>query len=562
MSGPIEPQWNLLPDDPEAFFGLTGEYDLRDLKRKYNSYIRQFKPERFPEEFQRIRAAFERLNDALRYQERPRSSTALPDLQFDWNFSESLKQNSQPDSLPPEPVEPRELPWPDHSRPVERSDGLSAQSEPQRLYERISVESLPGIFEDLKQKEEKTPYDYYTLAVLSDVRQDETHAFAYWLLKGLQAHPDEPALFELLRQYFASQPSSDGLPELLEATSRAIRTDRFYYLTERAWDELLRHDSFSDFREHLETCETNLLDHRVDHMLVFYLHILKTAVWKASDHWLREKFGEIEAHYDRLPYWAEEEIDFLEQINQYRSQRSQFLEGGPVRAMIDQAIFDYCTQRESDADRSFLECQNQLVSLEDEVLREFDVPEKDFGIALYLWERISSDVLERIADDPYLVSNDSLEVQSKKLGHRLMTEGRGTRYRFFHYVFAVLGIGLMGTIGLMIYYLIYIFDSFWINLLKIFGIIVGDFILLLLVGALQDRVLRGYYRSWWRFELMRFYQTKWFPLEELADELEQIKSIKVGDEEREGLDKIAEAMRKDVGLFLYVNAQRLLTACQ
>lgn len=562
MSGPIEPQWNLLPDDPEAFFGLTGEYDLRDLKRKYNSYIRQFKPERFPEEFQRIRAAFERLNDALRYHERPRSSSIQPDLQFDWNSHNLTKPESQPGDLPPELQEPRELPWPDHSRPLERSDGLSSQSDPQRLHERISDESLPDIFEDLKQKEEKTPYDYYTLAVLSDVRQEETHAFAYWLLEGLQAHPDEPALFELLRQYFANQPASDGLPELLEATSRAIRTDRFYYLTERAWDELLRHDSFGDFREHLETCEANLLDHRIDHMLVFYLHILKTAVWKASDHWLQEKFAEIESHYERLPYWAEEEIDFLEQINLYRSQRSEFLEGGPVRAIIDQAIFDYCTQRESDADRSFLECQNQLVSLEDEVLREFDVPEQDFGIALYLWERISSDVLERIAEDLYPEQTESLEVQSRKLGHRLLTEGVGTRFRIFHYLFGILGIGLFGTIGLMIYYLIYILDSFWTNLLKIFGIIVGDFVLLLLIGAFQDRVLRKYYRSWWRFEIMRFYQTKWFPLHELADELEQLKSIKVGDEERDGLDKIAEAMRKDAGLFLYVNAQRLLTACQ
>ncbi len=561
MSGPIEPQWNLLPDDPEAFFGLSGEYDLRDLKRKYNSFIRQFKPERFPEEFQKIRAAFERLNDALRYHERPGTSVIQPDQQFDWKFNEPTKQNPQPEKRPPELVEPREFPFPDDARPVERSDSLSAQSDPQPLHERISVESLPGIFEDLKQKEEKTPYDYYTLAVLSDIRQEETHAFAYWLLEGLQAHPDEPALFELLRQYFANQPDPDGLPELLEATSRAVRTDRYYYLTERAWDELLCHDAFSDFREHLETCEANLLDHRIDHMLVFYLHILKTAVWKASDHWLREKFGEIEAHYDRLPYWAEEEIDFLEQINLYRSQRSEFLEGGPVRAMIDQAIFDYCTKRESDADRSFLECQNQLVSLEEEVLREFNVPEKDFGIVLYLWERISSEVLERIAEELYPEQTESLEVQAKKLGHRLLTEGVGIRYQVLHSLALILVLGILGSIGLIIYFLVHILDSFWMNSLKIFGVVIADFAALLIYSLLQDRVILGHYRSWWRFELMRFYQTKWFPLHDLADELAQLKSIKVGDEEREGLDKIAEAMRKDIGLFLYVNAQRLLTAC-
>jgi len=66
MSDAGDPQWDLLPDHPEQFFSLSGEYDVRDLKRSYNRLIKRFKPEKFPEEFQRIRAAYERLNDALR----------------------------------------------------------------------------------------------------------------------------------------------------------------------------------------------------------------------------------------------------------------------------------------------------------------------------------------------------------------------------------------------------------------------------------------------------------------------------------------------------------------
>ena len=67
MTEPSEPLWELLPHAPERFFGLSGDFDLRDLKRSYNRMIRQFKPEKFPEEFQRIRGAYESLSDALRY---------------------------------------------------------------------------------------------------------------------------------------------------------------------------------------------------------------------------------------------------------------------------------------------------------------------------------------------------------------------------------------------------------------------------------------------------------------------------------------------------------------
>ena len=54
-----EPNWNLLPEDPESFFGLERPFDLKDLKRSYSRLIKQYKPEKSPAEFQKIRAAYE-----------------------------------------------------------------------------------------------------------------------------------------------------------------------------------------------------------------------------------------------------------------------------------------------------------------------------------------------------------------------------------------------------------------------------------------------------------------------------------------------------------------------
>ena len=151
MSDPGEPQWHLLPDQPEQFFSLTGEYDVRDLKRSYNALIRRFKPEKFPEEFQRIRAAYERLNDALRYGETSQSNTLPPQTQFDW-------------SAPPAPQQPaHELPEEETLLPPQGSSQEEPHSESAPLiefpewYERVKQEPLPELYEELQSLPFKTP---------------------------------------------------------------------------------------------------------------------------------------------------------------------------------------------------------------------------------------------------------------------------------------------------------------------------------------------------------------------------------------------------------------------
>ncbi len=446
MSGPIEPHWELLPDQPEAFFDLSSEYDLRDLKSKYNAFIRQFKPEKFPEEFQKIRAAYDCLNDALRYQEPPRSQTVKSDLQFDWDFNDPAKQ-----------FQPPEKP-----NTVQKGKGLATDSVALLLYKKINQESLPKFYDDLQSKESKTPYEYYVLAVCSDILRDSEHSFPYWLLEGLKGFPEEPALFELLRQYFVSEPFHVETAKLLEVTSQVIRSNRFYYLTERAWDEQIRNRSFDAFQKTLLICESNLLDHEVDHMPVFYLHILKTAIWKADEDWINATFSFIDENYDRLPYWIEEELEFLYQLREYREQRTDFLEGGPVRILIDQTIFDYCTKNEQAADQSFLECQYKLASLEEELLREFEVPAAKFDSILLLWEKIAESVYDRIDSLTFEEEGHLVKQNALQLGTWLLTEGPGFRYKLVVDILCYsIGFTLFGALIVALYFLFLILDSFF-----------------------------------------------------------------------------------------------------
>lgn len=557
MSDSGEPQWDLLPDQPEQFFSLSGEYDVRDLKRSYNALIKRFKPEKYPEEFQRIRAAYERLNDALRYGETPHQGTIPLESQFDWS------------SLPVPGQLPHDLPEDQTTLPPAGSNQEDPNSESAplieflELHERVKQEPLPELYEDLKSLPHKTPYDYYALALISDLLSEEELSFPLWLLKGLKAHPEEPALFELLHQFFLTNQTINGLGKLLVQTSRIIRNDRFYYLTENAWDLLLREVPFSQFRQVLETCESNLLDHRVDHMLVFYVHLLKAALWKANPGWIRMTLAQIDEYHERMTFWLEQEYEFLFLIRSYQEQREEFLKGGPVRKLIDQTIIDYCTLNEQTADRRFLECQLTLVSQRDEVLEEFDVPSRNCETVVYLWETIAADVSQRIDTDWLPDDPATLQEQTSQLAGRLFAEGEGAEYRKAVKI-PRLAFTLIFLISMLVIMLCLInkSDSISGTLLIVGFLFLFNGVAFIISHLFTDMVTQEFYLSWWRRQLMTFYQSHWFPLPYLAAELKRLNGSRIGNQKFRGLGEIAHMVRNDAGLWFYSTAQRLLSACQ
>ncbi|MCA9006693.1 MAG: hypothetical protein KDA70_15575 [Planctomycetaceae bacterium] len=555
MSDPSDPQWDLLPDHPEPFFGLSGEYDVRDLKRSYNAFIRKFKPEKFPAEFQKIRAAYERLDDALRYGETSSPNQNTADWHFNW--SEVLQGQPEPES----PAVPRQPPVNDYLNEADAEPVFSPEGQP--LHERVRNEPLAELYQELKTQDDKSPYDFYALAFLSDLLERHSQSFPMWLLQGLQAHPGDPALFELLHQYFVTCESLEGLEELLVNTSRVVRSDRFYYLTENAWDRLLRHTSFHSFQHTLDACESNLLDYQVAHLLVFYIHILKAAIWKADIAWLNSKFSLIETNLVRLPPWLEYEFHFLDLMRVYQRERSLFLTGGPLRITIDQTIQDYCIQSEQQADQSFLECQQLLVSQRNELLDEFGVNDRECETVQILWEKIADDVFERISTRPPIPATESLQQRTRRLVAQLSEKESGTDYRRSLQI-PRLGFLLFLTISIMIILLGMLFEGESINApyLIIGCLLMFNGVAFVLSSVISEHIIRAFYISWWRKNLMQFYQSDWVPLMVLAVQLNQLKEKHFKKNKAYNLDQVARYMVHDVSLYFYTTAQRLLTACE
>jgi hypothetical protein len=323
---------------------LTGSFDRKELKKRYTDLIRRYKPERHPNEFQHIRAAYEALDARLRYGQQERANEAAFDQE--WRSDESparpsrsrrpgdaARSASQP--VPPEPAQ--------------------AQS----LSERLDHEAPKRLYEELQQRASKSAYDYYALAVLADVVEpDNRLGFVRWILAGVKAFPRESALSTLLRELLWQCDFADANADVLLAVSQVLASDRFYYFTEPLWDRFLKSSASDRFAELLKQCEHNVRDHRIGAKVTFYVHILRTALWRGDEEWVEGALAFLKDHPDQIRGELEYEMEFNWQLIRYYRSAHAFVDGSPERNSINRCIREFCTLDEPTAADRLV--QNQL----------------------------------------------------------------------------------------------------------------------------------------------------------------------------------------------------------
>ena len=372
---PAEPDWSLLPNHPAGFFGLGAQFDRRELKRAYNELIRRFKPERFPQEFQRIRAAYEELEDAIRYGAQPESPTVLR-----------------------EPTE-----WPEKAaawHQLTLTDGQPTTQ--QSLEERIRSGDVQCAYEELKAQRKKSPLDFYTLALLSDVVPgSDAHQFADWLLRGLQVHPNEAGLSRLLHTYLSELPNLDGCEPLLVECSKVLGEMVFYPVTDPFWQRLLRAGDFERFARALKLCEANFKGLNIDNRIAFYIYILKPAVWLADKEWLAQAYGFIDSNYDRVPNYLDYDLEILSRLKGYQDVRDSFVAISDLTARLDAAIQSYFTDEQTVADQHVLDCQSLIARDTNQLSAAFaDYENPIYEVFFSIWLWVSFDVSQRHVEPP------------------------------------------------------------------------------------------------------------------------------------------------------------------
>lgn len=377
------PDWSLLPHDPQRFFALDDGYDRKDLKRSYNRWIRRFKPETHPAEFQRIRAAFEALDRDLRYGGSLHSERAM------------IARDSV-------------VAW---SAAVERSDAADRPTAP-HLHERAAKEAPAALYAELRAQADKTPYDYYALAVLSDLcTRKEDFQFYRWLEAGIRRHPGDYGLLSLLQAYFRGPVPTEALPKLLLAAAKAIGNDAFYPVTEPGWDQLLRAAPLETFVAALRTCESHLRDVEFSGKMAFTIRALRTAQWRAASahpsavEWTREAMEFVESNFEQIPHAATFEVDLLGVVNEYLAVRDRFVAQSSVHADLDQALQRFFIEDAAAADQAIVEQQLRLASDPAKLLNAFPTgtQQEEFPQFYPIWAWVSQEVASRYSaseDEP------------------------------------------------------------------------------------------------------------------------------------------------------------------
>jgi hypothetical protein len=332
-----EANWNLLPHNALAFFGLAEGFDRKDLKRAYGKLIRVYKPETHPQDFQRIREAYEQLESQHRYG----VQRQLNQLQIDaWTQTIArdtvAKQRAGSTTSNQREVATATKPPPEAKSPEDR-------------------------YRQLLDCKDKTPQDFFTLALLSDiVDTKDPQRFIKWLLTGLKHFPDDPGLGRLTREYLGSDVSLDDATSILGTLCKLVPANVFYQVTEPLWNRIFSNWSYEKYSKLLDACESKFVQGAIRAKLAFYIQAFRRLVWTANADWLRTKWAFVSQHGTEIPPGMDQELEMCSALFEYVLHDRKRIGVNSIRKTIDDMLHSYCNDPWSIAAAKVARAQDEL----------------------------------------------------------------------------------------------------------------------------------------------------------------------------------------------------------
>ena len=491
---PNQVQWNRLPHDPVGFFGLSPQFERSDLKRSYGKMIRIYKPETHPQEFQRIREAYEELESRNRYGVQQQLSAKQIDA---WSFNSSVSESKKPS----------------------RSESMGSVESSAPVSNKVLATQDPfGAYQKLSTAANKTPQDFYILAMLSDmVDRADPQRFLKWLLTGIKQFPDDPGLNRLLREYLASDVETEAAQSVLVTLSKIVPAEVFYQVTEPLWDRVARSVPFDTFAKVLAACESNFKQGAIVSRIVFYVHLLRVIRWRATDEWYEQKWMFIQQHGTEIPDHLEQDMEFLTLVRDYfRLDRSKVAEDS-MRRQIDEMIRSYCEDPWNISTAKVAQVQDDIARNGNGVMDSFAATDIDAdNRVLLLNAMIAFDVIEqtglgfeeapiqRLAKQSDLVIAD-LRNESGQIWNRLTW----MRWRLFSIPYSLLVfVPIVMVFGWFSKEVMFMFTLGWLVLgtLAHFAVVKQFFLDPRASKKTQDLVNRAY-SDHWRPRLFRYVQS-------------------------------------------------------
>ncbi len=501
-AGNGDANWSLLPHRPIEFFGLAEGFGRSDLKRAYNKLLRIYKPDKFPDEFQRLRAAYEKLDTSLRYG--TPQVTVDPELQSQWLAQAEV------------PTPPSEL----NTTSISSTPELSPL---EQLLVRLDETSPKDLYRELQSQTVGSPLEFYALAILSDADHSPDEAmFAKWLIAGLIKHPNEPSLMRLLGDYLQTKQITEAsLEVVLINASRVITTDHFYFYTERSFDRLTQLVPWDKFEQVLEACRGNINDHRVRGQVVFSCHLLRRAAWLAPEEATLRLVDYIEEHAQYLGSGLEYDYEFNIRLVAYVKTRDAFAARGPFCKLIDEALRAYCLEPGDASDRKVIGCQTRIAQHPELLFAEFPYPGEDNDAQLSPWVWACDEVLGRLqteAEQPSVQHRHAVTLKLLKQIDSTFPASPLKVYNMTRWFLYALGYTIAGMLPITVVSMATVFASSEYELAIATTTLVTSIVLVLLfhykirpryldtwASKRLQRLVCRHYSDWWRSMIARFH---------------------------------------------------------
>ncbi len=388
------PDWDLLRDDPRAFFELEQGFDRKDLKRAYNRWLRRYKPERAPEEFQRLRAGYERLDEELRYGA-PAPSGGVARPRPDAAAEEATA--GPRDAAGPYELEGRDL------RAV-AAELAEDQGDPQRAWARRAL-------------------------VVEELEPDDPLAFLRVLIEGARVAGGGELLagwlYAACRDPLDADTSRRAVALLAEITDwreagRGYPPAWFDRTTEPLWCRLAEELPFEEFAALFAGTREAHADAAPWSLSVLTFAVLRRALFRADERWLAPRLRALEEHASGMPSWFVEDVDVFLWLDRYREVRGALLDGDPRRAALDTCAREILRGETAAADAACFRLFEDYRASRDGYFASFPVGEADErAFAPLLWYAGQLELRHMRA-----VEEDGAEVVAQRVGAFLAQENR------------------------------------------------------------------------------------------------------------------------------------------
>lgn len=522
------PEWDKLPGDPVTFFGLPPGYERKALKSAYTKLIRVYKPERHPEEFKLIRAAFDFLNDQLRFFG---SSTE--------SVEDSLEQSESP-SAEPESASPT-------------IDVLAIFKKQGALTAVNTLRAAPIL----------GGVDWCQLALLEDVLEKDPLKFQRTLIEGIQQSSEANETFQLLLSSLQEELSAkeqatlvNELLPLVRETGSPLQPGVYWYLSEALWIGLVQKVKFAEFAQLFERCTLKVGEDGWSARVVLLLRLVRKAAFAADDEWLAKSMRELGDAYYQLTPWDQRDLDVLEWLIAYRYQRPDLVDAHPLIGRIDSALVAIVTGDEVQADRLFLEAQMACLDWRDDLLALF--PQEAYsGIVVDALQWYAEGVAERSGDESWAEDEESMRDAANRFANRLMRNTRRSPTAILRWMIRPWLIAIVACVLLVPWIVLAVSEDigglWWsVPILVTVGVILG-FARGWFARAdafFQAPFVRRLHRRVWRDLTADFLAESHIPLGIVVSEIAQVQ------EHAAAIAYCSEAVHSDEGLQLYSIAQQ------